>query len=90
MPRRVVASSLPLSLPWMDVVRQQFGLNVGAKALGAKSGYRRLGDHSHMTSASAVRRFDPLTLVQGLPFGDCLLLSALLHIASSAAGHTVE
>ena len=28
--------------------------------------------------------------VQGRPFGDCLLLSALLHRASSAAGHAVE
>ena len=27
---------------------------------------------------------------QGRPFGDCLLISALLHRASSAAGHTVE
>ena len=27
---------------------------------------------------------------QGMPFGDCLLLSALLHRAGSAAGHTVE
>ena len=27
---------------------------------------------------------------QGRPFGDCLLLSALLHRASTAAGHTVE
>ena len=27
---------------------------------------------------------------QGLPFGDCLFLSALLHRASSATGHAVE
>ena len=29
-------------------------------------------------------------LNQGLPFGDCLLLSALLRRASSAAGYAVE
>ena len=50
-----------------------------------------MGDHlkcSHCAASQLPQLGDDLN--QGLPFGDCLLLSALLHRASSAAGHTVE
>ena len=47
---------------------------------------------SERRSASALQRTLQLLRLydQGRPFGDCLLLSALLHRASSAAGHAVE